>query len=94
MDDGTQGTTAMDSQPVAIVEAVKLLVQQVLAAAVLFGLALSDAQALAVLGCVGAALALVTLLVVPRRVNTNATLENARKDAYLTGAADAKEGTV
>lgn len=84
----------LESQPVAVAEAVKATLASALTCAVLFGLKLTADQLAGILLVVTNVLALVTLVVVPKRVSTKATVENAKKDAYLTGAADAKEGAV
>lgn len=78
----------LDSQPVAIAEAVKALAASVLACAVLFGVKLSAEQVAGIILVLANLLAVLTLFVVPQRVSTKRTVANAKKDAYLAGRAD------
>lgn len=89
-DDAVKVDGVLDQQPVAVVEAVKVLVGNVLTAAVLFGLSMSDAQVLGLLAVLNSVLALATLLIVPRRVSTKATVQQATDAGFVAGVAEGK----
>lgn len=87
----TTDDSVLDQQPVAIAEAVKALALSILSTLVLFGLKLSADQVAGIVLVLGNGMALATIILVPRRVSTKATVQHATDAAFVAGVAEGKD---